>query len=239
MASKEVLGILGGLGPLASAQFVLSIYENYHYGREQDMLALHLSSHPDFPDRTTALLNGQKQELLTRTQQSLDTLLHSGATRIVICCFTLHALLSEITHATRKHVLSLPDLALQELQYLQQPALLLCTTGTRKLQIFEKTSAWSSIARSVIWPQQDDQDKIHRLIYAIKANMPASVAYNDLSAICNKYTVPCWICGCTEFHLISRYLCETTRDQSYPILVDPLMYIAKNIRHLASLKELA
>ena len=48
----ESLGILGGMGPLTSAEFLKTIYEVNISGPEQDAPACVLYSDPSVPDRT-------------------------------------------------------------------------------------------------------------------------------------------------------------------------------------------
>ena len=65
--TKPVLGVLGGMGGLASAEFVKTIYElsGAESHLEQDEPALVMYSDPAFPDRTEAFLRGETQLILT------------------------------------------------------------------------------------------------------------------------------------------------------------------------------
>ncbi|MCB1034320.1 MAG: hypothetical protein KDD47_10865, partial [Acidobacteria bacterium] len=62
-AERPVWGIVGGLGPLASAEFLLTIYEQYTDVAEQEMPVCLVISDPTFPDRTTRFLAGDFDEL--------------------------------------------------------------------------------------------------------------------------------------------------------------------------------
>ncbi|HEY0783486.1 MAG TPA: aspartate/glutamate racemase family protein, partial [Thermoanaerobaculia bacterium] len=64
MAPK--LGILGGMGPLASAEFVHTLYRLHLNGPEQGAPACVLLSDPSFPDRTEAILRGESEDLTAR-----------------------------------------------------------------------------------------------------------------------------------------------------------------------------
>ena len=50
----KLLGILGGMGPLASAEFLKTIYEYGTRDLEQRSPACILYSDPTFPDRTSS-----------------------------------------------------------------------------------------------------------------------------------------------------------------------------------------
>ncbi len=87
---KGTLGILGGMGALASAEFLKSIYEyNSNFIEQQTPIAV-LVSDPTFPDRTQALLSGNDELLIESLIKRLGQLYFLGADRIVICCVTLH-----------------------------------------------------------------------------------------------------------------------------------------------------
>jgi len=82
----EVWGILGGMGPLASAEFVHTIYQETIRGTDRDTPTVILLSNPAIPDRTEYLLNGQEDALLEVFSSSVGQLISAGATKIVIAC---------------------------------------------------------------------------------------------------------------------------------------------------------
>jgi aspartate racemase len=94
--NHEIWGILGGMGPLASAEFVSSIYRETFSGREQQAPRVLLLSDPTIPDRTECLLNGDHEMLLERLAAGVGQLVLMGATRIVICCMTIHPLVPRL-----------------------------------------------------------------------------------------------------------------------------------------------
>ena len=55
---SNVLGVVGGMGPLASAEFVKTIYEYGLNRREQESPSVVLVSDPTFPDRTSVSWQG-------------------------------------------------------------------------------------------------------------------------------------------------------------------------------------
>src|SRR4051794_23649290 len=79
--TENVLGIVGGLGPLASAEFLKTIYKQSPREREQEAPRVLLYSDPTFLDRTEALLNGSDSQLLDQLVEALTRLRHIGASR--------------------------------------------------------------------------------------------------------------------------------------------------------------
>ena len=58
---KEYLGILGGMGPMASALFYKMITEKTAAEKDQDHINIVLLSDAETPDRTAAILSDGRQ----------------------------------------------------------------------------------------------------------------------------------------------------------------------------------
>src|SRR5215471_1599950 len=131
-ADQDVVGVLGGMGPLASAGFIRTLYGTYRGRIEQETPVVLLWSNPKLGDRTkTFLQNGDQQELLDGLETGLRSLVAQGATHLVICCVTAHYLLPRLPKDLRAKVLSLIDVIFEELESTERKCLLACTTGTR------------------------------------------------------------------------------------------------------------
>jgi aspartate racemase len=78
------LGILGGMGPLASAAFLDSVYRLNTTEPEQRSPVCVVLSDPTFPDRTAAILKGETGPLTARLAAALDRLIGMGADRILV-----------------------------------------------------------------------------------------------------------------------------------------------------------
>ena len=100
LKQKTRLGILGGMGPLASAEFLRTIYDYSLVDTvEQGAPVVSLYSDPTIPDRTEALLNGDDAAVFRQFTEALSYLTATGATKIVICCMTIHYLLPKLPPA--------------------------------------------------------------------------------------------------------------------------------------------
>lgn len=221
----EVWGILGGMGPLASAEFLSTIYRETRSGREQEAPHVILISDPTVPDRTECLLDGRSEILLERLATGLEALVSVGATRIVICCMTIHPLIPRLHPALRRKIISLLDVTLEAVLRSRSQHLLLCTTGTRKLELFEKHPLWGQAQDHVILPEDQDQKSIHKMLYEIKSQQEIMQYLPFVEDLMHKYGVQSYIAGCTEMHVVAKAHEQFRSRHRREFCVDPLTEI--------------
>jgi aspartate racemase len=228
---RGTLGILGGMGPLASAEFLSVLYRLNLVEPEQETPSCILLSDPTFPDRTAAILAGDTGALTPRLEQALERLADLGADRIVIACVTLHHVLPQIREPLRRKVISLLDLVADEILASPRPRLLLATIGTRSARIFESHERWREIERWVLFPEADDQRELHEWIYRLKAGEPGDGCRAWIDALLPRYPVRGAIFGCTELHLLQRGP-AAVRPAGLMDVIDPLWTAAREVRKL-------
>jgi len=139
---KHVYGVVGGMGPQASAEFLKTTYENCLGEREQEFPAVLVYSDPGFPDRTDAFLRGDEGPVLDRLIGSLNGLRMLGATRVVMCCMTIHHLLPRLPLNLREMIVSLPDIVFDSVDSNRRRYLLISSSGARKLRLCERHPRW-------------------------------------------------------------------------------------------------
>lgn len=213
------------MGPLASAEFVNSIYRETAGGKEQELPCVILLSDPTIPDRTECLLKGQSGVLLERFSAGLESLVAMGATRIVVCCMTIHPLVPRLRPELRGRIVSLLDVTLEAVLARRSRHLLLCTTGTRKLELFEQHPLWPQARRLMILPADDDQNSIHQMLYDIKGGQEAMRCIPLVEDLMNKYGTPAYIAGCTEMHLVAKAHEQFRGHHRREFCIDPLTEI--------------
>lgn len=228
---SSVLGVLGGMGPLSSAEFMKTIYEcsPRAHAREQDAPKVLLYSDPTFPDRTEAFLRGQEDELLRQLETALACLLQMGATKLVLCCMTIHHLLPRLSVTMRAHIISLLDVIYAHLAARSEKHLLICSTGTQKMRLFQRHARWPVAQDRIIFLAADDQQQMHALIYQLKNNrcLPEAAAF--LEALLAKYEVEAFIAGCSEVHLLAKHFLTCGPRQSRFRCIDPFALIARDL----------
>jgi len=224
----DFLGILGGLGPLASAEFLKTIYEHNLGRHEQEAPRVILYSDPTFPKRTEAFFRGDADILYGRLTEALTHLCNIGVSKIVICCVTIHYLLPRLPESLRKRVVSLIEVIFDAVIEKKKRSLLICTNGTREMELFQSHRRWPSVQDYIALPDMNDQQAIHDLTEEIKRNRGVPEMISCLNSLLSKYQANCFIAGCTEVHLPAKRFLASNDSRVAETCIDPLTIIAKN-----------
>jgi aspartate racemase len=219
------LAVIGGMGPLASAAFLQTIYERRCVEREQEQPDVVLYSLASMPDRTSTILGGQEDLLLDRLVAALDRVELFAPTAIVLCCVTSHRLLPRLPAESRRKIRSLTDTALRSLVARGERAILLASKATYESRIFEESHHYAEAAPFIVMPAPDDRERVYGMIYDdLKKGRRVRETSAAIAAMMVRYKVGAFMAGCTEFHLVTRHLRE--QGIAAPRFVDPLMTIA-------------
>jgi aspartate racemase len=221
---RDAWGVLGGMGPLASAEFLKTIYESNPIEREQDSPVVVLCSDPTFPDRTELLLSNRRHVLVDQLNDSLARLCATGVDKIVICCTTIHSVLPEVSRVFRERVVSLVEVTLDALLEQEGRFLLLCTNGARQSGLFESHAGWKPVRDRIVLPDSTDQNAVHGLIYRIKRNVFVEEDLAFIAEMVAKYDVNGLIAGCTEMHILVKRCADMSVRW-----IDPLSILAREI----------
>lgn len=228
-------GILGGMGPLASTEFLNNIYRLSLQRKEQDMPRVILLSDPSVPDRTTAIKSGEIEKVVRDLQRLIMRLMQMDVDHIVIACVTAHFFLPylELPAPIQERMISLISIVVDSLRADQGKYLLLRTSGTKDARIFEDHPEWRTVSSRVCVPNDKDQETIHdNYLYQLKKR---SIQADDLALLKHlqaKYQVDGFIAGCTEVHLHTRELLANDMK-----MIDPLYILAEQIAQPVILRE--
>jgi aspartate racemase len=186
-----------------------------------------MSSDPSFPDRTEAFLRGEHEELLTRLIGSLRQLSEMGASRLVVCCITIHYLFPLLPPDLRARVVSLLDVIMDQVAQTRKRHLLICSKGTRRLGLFQNHVRWNLVRDLIVLPDDEDQEEIHHeIIYRIKRKLDVRQFVPRLESLMMKYETDSLIAGCTEIHLLAKHFLSLSHGYE---CIDPLIIIAKEL----------
>lgn len=132
------IGVLGGMGPLATVDFLHKLVDCTAASRDQEHVPMVVEFCPQIPDRAQALL-GLGPTPLNELILAAQALERSGAQGVVMPCNTAHAWYDAIAASLTIPMLHIVDEALKEaLKNAESGAIgLLATSGTLHCQIYQ------------------------------------------------------------------------------------------------------
>lgn len=137
---STLLGVLGGMGPLATVDFLGKLIEETPAGRDAEHIPVVVYSVPQIPDRPKAILeNGESP--LPAMLQGMHTLKRAGATCVAIPCNTAHYWYDDLVRDGGLPVLHIADAACAALSRLDLSGGavgLIATKGTLAAEIYQQ-----------------------------------------------------------------------------------------------------
>jgi aspartate racemase len=203
-ANDKVLGVLGGMGPLASAQFMLRLTLLTPATRDQDHIPALLWSDPRVPDRTLGKLEGGADPL-PWLLRGIAGLREAGSGAIAIPCNTAHGWYQEMQDAAEMPILHIVDAAASDLHRLGiAPTRIgvMGTAATLAMRLYQDrlgTLGWDCITPT----GQQMERLVTPSIALVKANRVAE-AYAPLADVVNDLAsrgAAAVVLGCTEIPL--------------------------------------
>jgi len=110
-----MIGVLGGMGPAATVDFMAKLIRLTPVERDQEHLPLVVVSDPRVPDRVAPILRGEGESPLPAMRAGIRTLEHAGAECLAIPCHTAHFWYAELAAGTRLPILHIVDAVLDDL----------------------------------------------------------------------------------------------------------------------------
>src|SRR5690554_1572246 len=203
MAKK--LGVIGGLGPLASAYFYELLSRMTEAKIDQEHMEINIISRPSIPDRTGYILGRNNDNPLTHLVEVGKTLEEMGVDYIALPCITAHYFHEELTNMINVPIIHVIK---ETVNYLKENGIkragIMATEGTISSKLFQTELLKKNIIP--ITPSKKGQEYISNLIYKnIKMGLPVNMedffkARDELS----KNGADTIILGCTELSLIKR-----------------------------------
>ena len=218
---KKIIGIIGGMGPLATADLFEKITLHTRAQRDQDHLRILIDSNTNIPDRTAALLHGG-QDPTPQLTASAALLERMGAQVLIMPCNTAHNYYDAVAGAVHIPVLHMIRLTAQALQTRGVAAAgLLATDGTVQTGIYQRTFGGTGI--DLLTPEPEGQRAIMDMIYqGVKAGdlrYDASAARRAMDSLLRQ-GAQTLILGCTELPLAAKLY-----QLDYPF-TDPTLELA-------------
>ena len=219
---KKTIGILGGMGPEATAYFFNLIIKSTDAAKDQEHIPILIWNNPKIPPRTEAILYGGPSPLPLLVE-GVKILEKGGAGLIVMPCITAHYFARQIARRAKVPFVNLLDESLRFAKKRipgMKKAGLVASSGTVKSRLFHKTFEKNGI--EIITPEPNEQQKVMDAIFGnsgIKAGFTAGRPRTTVVRIARRLIergAEAVIAGCTEVPLVLK-----ENDISVP-LIEPM-----------------
>lgn len=218
---KKIIGVIGGMGPLATVDLYRKIVEHTLADCDQAHIRTMIDSNTNIPDRTAALLSGGESPV-RELQSSARLLERAGAQVLVMPCHTAHCFYDDVQAAVQVPVLNMIELTVQELKRRGAArAGLLATDGAVQSGIYQRHFEGSGV--ELLLPDPAGQAALMDMIYD---GVKAGRSDYDTTAVCTALDklmgagAQTLILGCTELPPAFEMY-----DLDYPNL-DPTLTLA-------------
>ena len=206
---KKTIGILGGMGPLATADLYRKIIERTRADRDNEHIRVYIDGNAAIPDRTAAILHGGEDPV----PEMLSALRHleaCGADCIIMPCNTAHYFLPRLREQTALPILDMQRITAEVCRerFPGKTAAILATDGTVQSGLYDRALD----AEGVRWihPGESEQKSLMHLIYGVvKASRPMEPEKERWDAILDTLRgqgADLFILGCTELPVLAGVL---------------------------------
>lgn len=198
----KTIGILGGMGPLATVDLFAKIVKHTKAQTDQDHIPILIDNNTRVPDRTAAILEGGEDPVpeLVRSALRLEAM---GADALLMACNTAHYFSDEIRRFARIPLLHLIEEAAKEAKARGLECVgLLATDGTCRTGIYDR--AFEAQGVRLLKPpaalEAHVMDIIYKGVKAGAAAYPLDGIYETIAEL-KSCGAQSFVLGCTELPL--------------------------------------
>ncbi|MBO4242153.1 MAG: amino acid racemase [Clostridiales bacterium] len=203
---SRILGVIGGLGPMATAYFMELLVSKTDAGCDKDHIETIIHSCPQIPDRTSYILDNSNPDPYPDLLRIGKELKYLGASVIAIPCITARIFKERLTE----------ELGIPVIYGVDETAKRLFSSGIKKAGIMATDgSLKAGILGGVledhnvtpVFPDPEYQKEVMALIYdEVKAGIVPDIdRFNRIREHLRSKGAEVFILGCTELSLVKRY----------------------------------
>lgn len=202
---KKIIGVIGGMGPIATSHYMELIIRMTDAVRDQEHLDMIIYNIPSIPDRTEYILDHSKPDPLPKIIRIGHMLEQAGAEYLCMPCITAHYFMDRLAHE-----FSCPfiNIVAETAKYLHEEGIrkagIMATDGTVHSGLFQK--AFLEYGIEPVLPSKERQKDVMHIIYEnVKANLPVEMdRFETVEKELKGNGAEAIVLGCTELSLVKR-----------------------------------
>lgn len=222
---EQAVGIIGGVGPLATVYFMDMIIAMTDAQKDQDHINMIVLNHATIPDRTDYILGKSKENPLAIMVDDAKNLQRSGAQFVVIPCNTAHYFFDEIKKSISIPMLNIVDetveYAIRNVSGLTKLGVL-ATNGVVESKTYQMACEKRGI--ECVSPDKAGQESVMKIIYdQVKAGKGVDIAaFYHLTEMLKEKGCQAIVLGCTELSVVRKDF-----NIRQPEIIDSLEVLAR------------
>jgi aspartate racemase len=231
--SEKVVGVIGGMGPEATVDFMRRLVARTPARDDRDHLHVLVDNNPKVPSRIAALIEGTGEDPTPVLCAMAKGLQAQGADFLVMPCNTAHYYLPTIARSVTIPVLDMVDLSIRKLAAEDprpQRVGLLASPAVRLVGLYKKRMDQTGL--QAILPEPQDEATLLAIIKAVKANRLDDnhrQAYGRIAKNLSDAGADALLVACTEFSVIGAPAGTTCRVvDALDVLVEETIAAARD-----------
>lgn len=197
----KILGIIGGMGPLATVKLFEMIVLMTKANSDQEHIHILIDNNTSIPDRTNYIVNNKGEDPRLKLIESAKRLEKMGADFLVMPCNTAHHFYDDIVEKINVPFINMIE---ESAKYIKEryPNVkkigLLATNGTIRAEIYHRI--FKDFDLEVLTPAEENQKYVMELIYNIKEDISQDNLHGFYKAMddLKEKGAELFVAGCTE-----------------------------------------
>ncbi|WP_033543295.1 aspartate/glutamate racemase family protein [Planococcus sp. CAU13] len=202
---KKTLGIVGGVGPLATMFIGEMIVRRTKAAKDQDHVNSIITNNTRIPDRTAFILGKSQEDPVPVMISDMERLTAAGAELIIIPCNTAHTFYEELQQGSPVQVIHMIRETMKRAAEQQAEKVgILATTGTVTSKVYQRAA--DEFGLEPVLPNDEIQEKVMSIIYDnVKAGKDADrKTWQEIVKYMEDQGCDRIILGCTELSIVKK-----------------------------------
>ena len=212
MENTKTVGVIGGLGPMATVYFYDMVVRLTDAKTDQEHIDMVIANRATTPDRTDYIIGNSDKSPVTFLRKDAKRLESFGSDFLVITCNTAHFFYDDIAKEVNIPVLNIIEETVKYAKEKNHKKLgILATTGNINTRLYQDMCEKYDIECLVL--DEEKQSYIMSIIYDdIKSGKPADMdKFNKVVSHLQKNNCDGAILGCTELSILKNHIkCRST-----------------------------
>ncbi len=199
------LGVIGGLGPLATSHFFELVVRMTDASCDQEHMDMVIYNYPSIPDRTNYILQKSNENPFPKMLEVAKRLHKEEVDYIVVPCITAHYFYQDLQQRVETPIINMVQ---ETVDYLYQRKIkkvgIMATEGTIQSRIVQEIVEKAGM--ELVVPSEEKEKELMDLIYKeVKANKPIDMyKFESITKYLQEKGAEVIILGCTELSVVKR-----------------------------------